>query len=161
MIQFGEVLRQTDTQQNSFTHLKAIPVMNHHHRSLLRNNLRELLTQKFQTLLSKRKQRSWDHDTQSAAVTQLWAGCYSRAGLSGSQPGQLLTLQVRLYSSVHGAVCEYIKACCTLFFIKVTPPPHRQKNKKIFHHCWEVNRVEQIVNIKAINISGMSVVRAS
>lgn len=55
--------------------------MNHHHKSLLRYNLKELLTQEFQTLLSKRKQRSWDHDTQSAAVTQLWAGCFSSAGL--------------------------------------------------------------------------------
>lgn len=90
LIQFFEVLCRKDIRQNSFTHLKAIPVMNHHHKSLLRYNLRELLTQKFQTLLSKRKQRSWDHDTQSAAVTQLWAGCFSSAGLSGSQQGQRL-----------------------------------------------------------------------
>lgn len=85
-----EVVSRRDIQQNSFTDSKAIPVMNHHHKSLLRYNLRELLTQEFQTLLSKRKQRSWDHDTQSAAVTQLWAGCFSSAGLSGSQQGQRL-----------------------------------------------------------------------
>lgn len=81
LTQFFEVVCSKDIQQNSFTHLKAIPVMNHHHKSLLRYNLKELLTQEFQTLLSKRKQRSWDHDTQSAAVTQLWAGCFSSAGL--------------------------------------------------------------------------------
>lgn len=33
---FHEVLCSKDTQQNPFTHLKAIPVMNHHHKSLLR-----------------------------------------------------------------------------------------------------------------------------
>lgn len=59
-MQFFEVHCSEDTEQNSFTHLKAIPVMNHHHKSLLRYNLKELLTQEFQTLLSKeeRKQRS-------------------------------------------------------------------------------------------------------
>lgn len=31
--------------------------MSHHHKCLLRYNLKELLTQEFQTLLSKRKQR--------------------------------------------------------------------------------------------------------
>lgn len=89
VIHFFEHLCRTHIQQNSFIRLKAIPVMNHHHKSLLRYNLKELLTQEFQTLLSKRKQRSWDHDTQSAAVTQLWTACFSNAGLSGSRQDQI------------------------------------------------------------------------
>lgn len=40
---------------------------------------------------------------------------------------------------------------CTIF--------HQIPKSKIYHHCWEVNRVEQIVNMKAMNISGMSAVR--
>lgn len=48
-------------------------------------------------------------------------------------------------------MCEYIEPYCMQFFIKF--------QKHIYHHCLEVNRLKQMVNIKAINISGVSGVR--
>lgn len=156
-----------DIQQNSFTHSKAVPVMSHHDKSLQRYNLRELLTQKFQTLLSKWKQRSRDHDTQSAAVTQLWAGHFSNTGLSGSQRCSRLNSSRCGYTSV---MKRSPVKCRRYTKIRVNTSNHSPcfgfflaKFKKIknhtYHHCWEVNRLKQVVNINTINISGVSGVR--